>query len=257
MTVIWPESEADSLRARELSSRLQLPAVKSPPAGSFCLKAGAERIELLQIGADGKITPGISADFLTGPMRQLVKSAGKGQPLAKALALTAGPFHVVDATAGLGKDALFLAALGCRVTAVEKNPVIHALLEDGLARAKADAELGKIAGRIELVFANASEYLSALSEEKRPDGIYLDPMFPLPKKSALPKKEMQIFRAFLEADEDSRGLLQTALRVSKGRVVVKRPSWAEPLLEPVQHRFDGKLVSFDSYLSSAGQPRYI
>jgi 16S rRNA (guanine1516-N2)-methyltransferase len=35
---------------------------------------------------------------------------------------------------GLGKDAFVLASLGCRVTLVERNPVVHALLRDGLDR---------------------------------------------------------------------------------------------------------------------------
>ena len=216
----------------------------------FFLRPGPSGLELVQ-GENAK--SGIRADFLTGPMRQLVKSAGRGQPLAKALGISGKEeFRVVDGTAGLGKDAIFLAALGCRVTAVEKNEWIHKLLEDGLNRARNDDDIGPLVSRIELVHADSEVYLKRLTGDARPDAVYLDPMFPLPKKSALPKKEMQIFRAFLEGEYDNVALLKAALAASKGRVVVKRPSWADPVLEPVQHRFEGKLVSFDSYLSSAG-----
>ena len=45
---------------------------------------------------------------------------------------------VVDATAGLGRDAFVLASLGCRVTLIERSPVVAALLQDGLARAGQD-----------------------------------------------------------------------------------------------------------------------
>ncbi|GHM54843.1 hypothetical protein ECZU51_35130 [Escherichia coli] len=38
---------------------------------------------------------------------------------------------VVDATAGLGRDAFVLASVGCRVRMLERNPVVAALLDDG------------------------------------------------------------------------------------------------------------------------------
>ena len=49
---------------------------------------------------------------------------------------------MVDATAGLGRDAFVLASLGCTVTMLERHPVVAALLADGLARAKQDPEIG-------------------------------------------------------------------------------------------------------------------
>jgi 16S rRNA (guanine1516-N2)-methyltransferase len=50
---------------------------------------------------------------------------------------------VIDGTAGLGKDAFVLAGLGCKVTLVERHPVVVALLADGLARAWQDPEIGQ------------------------------------------------------------------------------------------------------------------
>lgn len=44
--------------------------------------------------------------------------------------------RVLDATAGLGRDGFVLASLGCEVTLVERQPLIAALLEDGLERAR-------------------------------------------------------------------------------------------------------------------------
>ena len=40
---------------------------------------------------------------------------------------------LLDATAGLGRDAFVLAELGCTLTLIERQPLIAALLEDGLA----------------------------------------------------------------------------------------------------------------------------
>ncbi len=42
---------------------------------------------------------------------------------------------VLDATAGLGRDAFVLADLGCKVQLCERNALIHTLLADGLTRA--------------------------------------------------------------------------------------------------------------------------
>ena len=47
----------------------------------------------------------------------------------------------VDATAGLGEDALLLAAAGFSVTLCEHDPVIAALLRDALRRAAEDDRL--------------------------------------------------------------------------------------------------------------------
>ena len=59
--------------------------------------------------------------------------------------------------------------------------------------------------------------------------IYLDPMFPHRDKSALVKKEMQVFRTVVGDDDDSPALLKAALAVATYRVVVKRPRKAEPV----------------------------
>src|SRR5262245_28917691 len=51
------------------------------------------------------------------------------QPLARAIGKAR---NVVDATAGLAQDAMRIALLGYRVTAIERNGVIAALVKDGL-----------------------------------------------------------------------------------------------------------------------------
>ncbi len=76
---------------------------------------------------------------------------------------------------------------------VEINPIVHALVEDGMIRARnSNNEDMK---RIELVLGDSREYLKKLKPWERPDVVYLDPMFPekAKEKSAV-KKEMQILR---------------------------------------------------------------
>ncbi|MGL9773657.1 MAG: class I SAM-dependent methyltransferase [Sodalis sp. (in: enterobacteria)] len=67
----------------------------------------------------------IGAATAAGAVKAVAKAVGiKGQGLP----------DVVDATAGLGRDAFVLACLGCRVQMFERHPVMAALLKNGLRR---------------------------------------------------------------------------------------------------------------------------
>lgn len=183
------------------------------------------------------------------------KGGGKGQMIAKAVGVKGGRCpYVLDATAGLGKDAFVLASLGCRVTLLERSSIVHALLEDGLAQARKfgaseDRELVEILDRMELIGGDALDYMEAVSTEARPDVVYLDPMFPPRTKSAQVKKEMQVFHQLLGADKDADALLEPALKIARHRVVVKRPRIAPALSdsEP-SYTLEGKRNRFDVYV---------
>ncbi|AJQ96522.1 hypothetical Protein YC6258_04490 [Gynuella sunshinyii YC6258] len=172
---------------------------------------------------------------------------GKGQDLAKAIGLNkASGIKVLDATAGLGRDAFVLASLGCHVQLWERNPVVHALLSDGLLRAEAHSETAEIVTRMELCAGVASAHKTSW-----PEVIYLDPMFPPSKKSAKPKKDMQLFHQLVQQDLDADELLPWALKTAKNRVVVKRPRIA-PYLAGVKPSFEltGKSNRFDVYVNA-------
>ncbi|OOZ35985.1 hypothetical protein BOW51_09410 [Solemya velesiana gill symbiont] len=186
-----------------------------------------ERLELRQ---GGPKPPGpVFVDFVAGKSAHRRKfGGGRGQPLAKAIGLKKGLTPtVLDATAGLGRDAFVLATLGCEVTLVERSPIIAALLEDGLRRAGDDPETAEIIQRMSLVQSDTTVYLDSLQGEARPQVIYMDPMYPHREKSALVKKEMRLFREIVGEDVDSAILLEAARRCAVARVVVKRPARAE------------------------------
>ena len=132
----------------------------------------------------------VRVDFVEGQAahrRQF--GGGNGQMIAKAVGIAQGVRPLVlDATAGLGKDAFVLASLGCQMTLIERQPLIAALLEDGLARARMDEEVGPIVGRMRLLTGNAIERMRSW-EGEAPQVIYLDPMFPHRDKSALVKRK--------------------------------------------------------------------
>lgn len=176
---------------------------------------------------------------------------GRSEALVKAIGIKANEgLSVIDCTAGMGSDSFIMASVGAKVLMLERSPVIAALLEDALIRIK---ELPALSENLKLIKTDATDYL--LQERERNKGqaiadvIYLDPMFPHKKKSALVKKEMRAFQQLLGEDTDSGKLLDAALTCASKRVVVKRPSYAEPIevqsgrspsatIESKKHRFD-------------------
>ena len=204
----------------------------------------------------GRKAPGpIRAEFVGGAVDHRRKfGGGKGQMIAKAVGVKAGVYpKVLDATAGLGKDAFVLATLGCNVQMLERSPVVHALLHDGLARAREaslsdDLELAQILARMHLLSADSQDYLVQISEAERPDVIYLDPMFPDRQKAADVKKEMAAFHHLVGKDEDADALLEKALAVAVYRVVVKRPRKAPFIAKKTpSYQLEGKSSRYDIY----------
>lgn len=166
--------------------------------------------------------------------------------LAKALGFKAGNVpSVLDATAGMGRDAYTLAALGAEVKMVEQSPIIAELLKNGMERQKEiDADTVKL---MSLVEGDATHVIPEIATH---DVIYLDPMYADRAKQALPKKEMQIFRKLLGHDDDVDNLLKVALDHAGKRVVVKRHRTAKPLLDKKAHaELVGKQTRFDIYLT--------
>lgn len=173
-----------------------------------------------------KLKP-ICVDFVSGSAEYRRKyGGGLSENIAKAVGVT-GKYkpYVIDATAGFGRDSFVLASLGCEVLMIERNPMIYELLKDGLVRAKKSAETKEIVERMKLINRDAIDYIKKL--RKKPDVIYLDPMFPHSKKSRLVKKEMRILKKLVGNDLDAVELLKTSLTKAKKRVVIKRPARAE------------------------------
>ena len=174
--------------------------------------------------------------------------------------------RVIDATAGMGEDSLLLAAAGCEVTLYEQDPVIAALLQDTMRRALEEAALHKIVMRMQLVEGDSIGHLRRLGEAatgndaaaatsdadtalKRPDVIYLDPMFPERQKSGLVKKKFQLIH-YLEAPaENEEALMQAAIAAHPFKIVVKRPAKGPYLagLKP-SYSLEGKAIRYDCYV---------
>ena len=217
----------------------------------FALQLGAEGLQFVELGPQA---PGaVRVDFVEGAVaHRRLFGGGTGQMIAKAVGVQPGVRpQVLDATAGLGRDAFVLASLGCSMTLIERQPLIAALLEDGLTRARQSADVAPIAAQMRLLQGNAIELLSAWTDEA-PQVIYLDPMFPHREKTALVKKEMRLFRPLVGDDPDAPALLEAALALASHRVVVKRPRKA-PCIEGAKPSYvlEGKSSRYDIYAKKA------
>jgi 16S rRNA (guanine1516-N2)-methyltransferase len=242
--------------ARSLAAGLGLPWL-DPGAqdAHWALVVTPERLELR---APGPHAPGpVWAEFVAGAAGGRLRRAGRrGELLARAAGLASGTRTVIDATAGLGGDASLLAVLGCRVTAIERHPVVAALLRDGLRRAQAAPVVGaRLGDRLQVVGADARSWLATLAArpaDERPDAVLIDPMFPAKRGTAASRKEMQLFRLLVGGDEDAAELLALARAVARRRVVVKRHAQAPPLggeRPDVVH--PGASTRFDVYVRAA------
>ena len=170
------------------------------------------------------------------------RDAGKKQGLVRACKPTKG-MRIIDATAGWGRDAAVLASFGADVLMLERQPMMAALLADGLTRLPSGSPL-----KLSIVHTDTKNYLQALPETDYPDVIYIDPMHPERQKSALVKKDMQVLQQLFGPDEDVLALIKLAITRTRQRVVVKWPQRL-PALFPPTASITGKTVRFDIYLS--------
>lgn len=194
-------------------------------------------------GPADRATP-LSVDFLAGRQGyRLAADRARHERLVKALGRRQdGVDRVLDLTAGLARDAALMAAAGYPVSMVERQPVLHALIADALARAQ-----GQGAAALLTLLDNGDA--EALPLPAGPwHAVYLDPMFPARGKSAAVKQDLQWLQQLCPYpdDDEERRLLDLALRQSARKVVIKRPRRAPPLAGRAPHHvLEGKTVRFD------------
>jgi 16S rRNA (guanine1516-N2)-methyltransferase len=190
-------------------------------------------------------------DFAGGAVGYRFRRGGeRGHPLVRAAGIKKDRLpSIVDATAGLGRDAFLLASAGAAVTLIERSAEVHALLKEALARANAESpELAEVIARMTLVHGDAKDRLPEL----KPDVVIVDPMHPPRRNTALVKQEMRQLSAIVGADEDADELMRIALASARERVVLKWPLRAAPLLETPKpsHQFAGKTVRYEVFITA-------
>lgn len=194
----------------------------------------ALRTDDMELTADfdsmaGRVRPGrLKAELLV----QAARMRGNSSPTA------------FDATAGLGEDALLLAAAGFTVTLCERDATIAALLRDAMERGASDATVADALTRMTFIEGDSLEELAKLTVA--PDVVYLDPMFPERTKSAAVKKKFQVLQQLEAPCDQQEELLRAALAVHPRKVVIKRPLKGELLagFKPA-YRIVGKAIRYD------------
>ena len=240
--------EVESGRATSLAHELRLPPPAfAPDKVPFYLAYNQNRLELIDT-VSGYTS---SVDFLSAQFQyRLRTNRSINQHLLKAVGIKQGVRPTIcDVTAGYGIDGFYLASFGCKVTMIERYPAVWALLRDGLLRAADDSRTALIVkNNISLLRGDARDVLT--HHNRRFDTIYLDPMYPHRRKSALNKQKMRVLKSLVGDDRDQMRLFEAAKNYAVGRIVVKRPLTA-PLIGKQSPSYQVKAQSsrYDVYLA--------
>ncbi len=225
----------------ELLSELGIDLDSGRTGKSFVLVERDGRLDLRPPGESA--VAGIQSAFPPDHGR----ASGARNPLVRAFGKRSGT--IFDLTAGLGSDAYRLALAGHRVFAYERHPAVFAVLITGWMRDCASGRVPvDVAERLEFTHVESADMLARIDQPS--SAIYLDPMYPLPRRSkALPRRELQVLRQLLGEDEDASEIVEAA-RLRAARVVVKRPHRAPPLAVGPSFEIATKLVRFDVYVNA-------
>jgi 16S rRNA (guanine1516-N2)-methyltransferase len=221
-----PENKALS---RQLAQELQVTLLDNADATTPFRFHYEGTILHLSVYKDNALCGTLVVDFSSPSFSHRLNTSMRiNQPLARAVGVKRGFRPLVcDLTAGLGTDGMVLAALGCRVTMVERCLPLYLLLRDGLRRAAEIDRLRAGVERIRIHHMDAARFIETTEPDY--DTIYLDPMYPLVRKSARAKLHARLLRIVAGDDYDAPHLLQTALNSPVKRVVVKRGRTIAPL----------------------------
>ena len=240
-------------KAENLARNLQLPYCQSPVEAKteFILCYTEKGLELISYDpVKNRPNSLLFVDFVNGKEGfRRINNATIKQPLAKSVGIKPGIRPTVfDATAGLGGDAFVLATLGCNVTLCERNPVMSALLGDGLDRALTNSQTCNITQTyLQLIKDSSLSFVGPTSAQY--ETVYLDPMYPHDTKSALNKMSMRVIRSLVGDDDDSWQLMDRAKEMAKKRIVIKRPRLAPPLTDDkISYQVKMKSSRFDIYI---------
>lgn len=183
-------------------------------------------------------------------------------------------YTVIDATAGLGQDSFLLAAAGFSVEMYEQDPIIAALLQDALERGLKNTAIATVISNMHLYKQDSVSALKdrayalgmthplgeaqnpiadndsfAQTNLRKPEVIYLDPMFPARTKSAAVKKKFQLLHQLEHPCENETELFEAAQMLRPHKIVVKRMLKGPYLAnKKPSYSIKGKAIRYDCYV---------
>ncbi len=151
---------------------------------------------------------------------------------------------IIDATAGLAKDAALLGLYGYKVLMLEQNPFLATIIYYAMNNKIIQAD------NLKLIFTNSIEYFNA-KPDIEPYAIYLDPMFKKDDK-ALAKKDMQIIQLLTHDDINVDTQLFKLAYPLCNKLVVKRDNKQASLVKTPLPTYSkqGKTIRYDVYVNN-------
>jgi 16S rRNA (guanine1516-N2)-methyltransferase len=197
--------------------------------------------------------------FTDEALHYRLKTSGRRQGLGQALGLQHfkdSPPRVIDATAGLGRDAALMAYLGAQVTMIERDPVLFQMLSDALIKGAEELKsldshwASSMLANLTLMASESRKVLAQQDREEGVDIVYLDPMYPEKEKNARSRKELALLHELLGSEEDLPSLLELARNAARKRVILKRPNkYHDTRLPKPSFIVPGKIARFDVYIN--------
>jgi 16S rRNA (guanine1516-N2)-methyltransferase len=211
--------------AKALAARFSLPFVERRDASLAELRRQYGTDEILVVTAKGaRLVTSTGQPFFFHPNNAAfrIKRLERGDTdiMLSVCQITPGD-HVLDATLGLGADAIVFAhGVGetGRVVGVESVRLIAMLVEEGLRSWQTPSEsLRNAMARVEVLNRHHLDYLRELPDRSF-DVVYFDPMF---SSTVQESSGIQGIRTLANAESVSVEAIHEALRVAKRRVVLK------------------------------------
>lgn len=196
-------------------------------------------------GQEAFVQPGLLRTKLDEGLRHPFLRAVQGASRAQ---------RILDLTAGLGGDAMHVAfGVGDsgEVLACEGSVVLHALLEEGLARLARDPEFGPIVRRVRLI-GRPVDHLTLLRglDDDAFDAVIVDPMMRRPLQAT---PSFVAVRTFGLHDAPGDEVFVQARRVAR-RVVLKLGQAQTPPVDLVAHGFTETLLGVRVVYHVAARP---
>jgi 16S rRNA (guanine1516-N2)-methyltransferase len=190
-------------------------------------------------------TKPLHIDFLKGSMGWRLKRSDHEKLLKKTLGKSSESLCIFDGTAGLLSDTLIFLALGHKVIACEQSKILFILLLDAIERAKDQLPF---MGNLKLLNANSTE---CFKDYTNIDVIYLDPMYPEPKKNVLRSGNIARIKEILQIEmitDQGDDIFYEFKEYDFKKIILKRPIKSELLDSKFNYQIKGKSTRFDVYI---------
>ena len=227
--------------AREMAAKLGAPFVER---GNTSLDALRERygVSCVMVAKEKLVvdTPDGELYFHPGMAHLRLKNLRRGERdhLLNAMGIEDG-MRVLDCTLGMGADAIvesYGAGTAGEVVALEKNPVVSALIAHGLETAEGEHPTTVEAmRRVRVLCADYLDFLRGQPDDSF-DAVYFDPMFRHPFTESAGIHPLRFLADPRPVSEEA---IREARRVARRRVVLKESSKSEEFTRLGFTEFEG------------------